>query len=199
MKFFLTILFTAALLYSYAQRPVYKRDPGMRNYPHKHPLISVLESDLFTPAERTRLKDLAEKDRKAFALEMRKHFRMHRKAEAEKILSLRKQVIEAKDPAVRKKAEDELKVLIRKKADQRLAFHKKILDETVRNIQYMQRRCDMLRKEYDNRKNNKEQLVEKELEKILSAEPPAYLKRNAAWDPSKPLPPPPPMMRKNKK
>ena len=63
----------------------------------------------------------------------------------------------------------------------------------------MQRRCDMLRKEYDNRKNNKEQLVEKELEKILSAEPPAYLKRNAAWDPSKPLPPPPPMMRKNKK
>ena len=121
------------------------------------------------------------------------------KAEAEKILTLRKQVIEAKDPAVRKKAEDELKVLIRKKADQRLAFHKKILDETVRNIQHMQRRCDMLRKEYDNRKNNKEQLVEKELEKILSAEPPAYLKRNAAWDPSKPLPPPPPMMRKNKK
>ena len=120
-------------------------------------------------------------------------------AEAEKILTLRKQVIEAKDPAVRKKAEDELKVLIRKKADQRLAFHKKILDETVRNIQHMQRRCDMLRKEYDNRKNNKEQLVEKELEKILSAEPPAYLKRNAAWDPSKPLPPPPPMMRKNKK
>lgn len=199
MKFFLTILFTAAILCSYAQRPVYKRGPGMRNHPQMHPLISVLESDIFTPAERTRLKDLAEKDRKAFAVEMRKHFMKHRKAEAEKILALRKQVIEAKDPAVRKKAEDELKVLIRKKADQRLAFHKKILDETVRNIQYMQRRCDMLRKEYDNRKNNKEQLVEKELEKILSAEPPAYLKRNAAWEPSKPLPPPPPMMRKNKK
>lgn len=189
MKRFLTTLFVLAVICSYAQAVKFKSGPAGKNISHKHPLCSVLESDLFAPAERARLKELSEKDRKAFTIEMRKHFIRHRKAEAEKILDLRKQILEAKDAAVKKKAEEKLRNLLRKKADQRLAFHKKILDETVRSIQNMQQRCEKLQKEYDNRKNNKEQLLEKEMEKILSAEPPSYLLRHAAWDPEKPLPP----------
>ena len=192
MKRFLTVLLISAAVCSFARMPGAEMRPGKRPLPpQKHPLCTLLDSKMFTPEERTRLKTLAEKDKKAFAIEMRKHFMKQRKAEAEKILNLRKQILEAKDPAVKKKIEEELKVLLRKKADQRLAFHKKILDETVRNIEYMQKRCETLRNEYKKRKNNKEQLVEEELKKILSSEPPAHLQKFASWDPEKPFPPPP--------
>ena len=163
---------------------------GPRNHPPKqHPLIAALESNEFSPEERTRLKALAAKDMKAFAKEMRKHFLTRRKAEAQKILALRKAVLEAKTPEAKQIAMEELRAALAKKTDQRTAFHKKILDETERQIRIMQDRCDKLRKEYENRTRNKAQLIEDELKQILSPEPPERLVRSANLDPEAPPPP----------
>ena len=189
MKRLLTIFLMIAIACSFAQGRRFKADAN-KGYSPKHPLFAALESDSFTPAERTRLKALAEKDMKAFSFEMKKHFMLRRKAEAEKILKLRQQVLDAKTPAEKKKATDLLRAELNRKVESRLAFHKKVLDETERNINEMQTRCNKLRKEYELRKKHKEQRVDKELQHILSAEPPEYLRRHAEWEPGKPLPAP---------
>ena len=197
LKKLFTFIFVFSLVLSYGQgmrKNVQKFDG--RN-PAKHPLFAVLESDSFTPQERARLKALAAKDMKAFTGEMRKHFKAHKKAEATKILALRKQIREAKNPDEKKKLTEQLRAELKKRAEKRLAFHKRLLDETERNLQAMQKRCNQLKKEYDIRKNSKDQLIEKEMKEILSDNPPKYLERSANWDPGKPMPPMPP--RKNRR
>ena len=199
LKKILMFVLAVCVVSSYAQGM--KRRPGGgpegRN-PAKHPLFAVLESDAFTPQERTRLKDLAAKDMKAFTTEMRKLFMEKQKAEATKILALRKQILEAKTPEEKNKLIAELRALLQKRADGRLAFHKKILDEAEQRLREMQKRCDQLKEEYNVRLDQKDQQVDKELNAILSENPPRYLERNANWDPNSPMPPPRPP-RKNRR
>lgn len=183
MKAVLSIILILTVLCGFAREP---RRPMVS---HKHPLIAALESKEFTPEERTRLKALAAKDMKAFTVEMRKHFLKRRKAEAEKILALRKAVLDAKTPEEKQKAMEALRVAVTKKTEQRIAFQKKILDETERQLRLMQERCDRLRKEYETRSGNKTQMIEDELKQILSPEPPAHLIRNANLNPDAPPPP----------
>ena len=195
-KLFMFML-AVCVVSAYAQGP--KRRPGGPEFrdPAKHPLFAALESDAFTPQERTRLKELAAKDMKAFTMEMRKFFMEKQKAEATKILALRKQILEAKSQDEKNKLVAELRAMLQKRAEGRLAFHKKILDETERRLQEMQKRCEQLKKEYNLRKERKDQQVDKELNEILSEKPPRYLERNANWDPNRPMPPKPP--RKNRR
>ena len=197
LKKLLMFVLAVCIVCSYAQGM--KRRPGGgpegRN-PAKHPLFAVLESDAFTPQDRVRLKELAAKDMKAFTMEMRKFFMEKQKAEAAKILALRKQILEAKTPEDKVKLVAELRALLQKRADGRLAFHKKILDEAEQNLREMQKRCDQLKKEYNVRLEKKDQQVDKELNAILSEKPPRYLERSANWDPNAPMPPRPP--RKNR-
>ncbi|MBQ9770456.1 MAG: hypothetical protein IJW23_01390 [Lentisphaeria bacterium] len=190
LKKLLMLLLAAAFVSSYAQGM--KRRPGPQmdgRRPAKHPLFAVLESDHFSPQERARLKALAAKDMKAFSLEMRKFFMAKRKAEATRILALRKQILEAKTPEEKNKLTAELRALLLKRADSRLAFHKKILDEAEQALQAMQNRCNQLKKEYNIRQKNKNAQVDRELNEILSANPPKHLEHSANWDPNKPMPP----------
>ena len=198
LKKFLMFTLAICVVCSYAQGMKRRLGggPDGRN-PAKHPLFAVLESDAFTPQERVRLKELAAKDMKAFTMEMRKFFMEKMKAEAVKILSLRKQILEAKTPEEKNKLVAELRELLRKRADGRLAFHKKILDEAEQNLREMQKRCDKLKKEYNIRSEQKDQQVDQELNAILSEKPPRYLERNANWDPNSPMPPRSP--RKNRR
>lgn len=178
------VLFLAAVLsaVSVAQHR-FQKHPG--EHPLKHPLISVLKSGEFTPEEQSRLKQLAEKDPKAFNQEMRNRLQLIRKKEAQKILELRKHVLEAESREEKDSALNDLRQELRKRAEQRLSFHKRILDETEKNIKAMQHRYDKLRKEYDSRSQNIEQNMEKELDQLLKSEPPKRLIRNANWEPEK--------------
>lgn len=209
MKRFMIPLFCAAALCLSAAdnaRPAGHRDArGGRNFPRgerpkfpgrnfpkpdqsapKHPLISVLENGDFTPEERTRLKALAEKDPKAFGLEMRKRFMLRRKQEAQRTLALRETILNAKNAQEKERATQELRTELEKRADRRLSMHKKILDETEKNIRSMQERCDKLRKEYEARVNSKSANVDADMKQILSPEPPQYLLDAANLDPEKP-------------
>ena len=111
---------------------------GSMPFHSNHPLISVLDSNDFKPEERAHLKKLAAKDPRAFSMEMQFRFMNQRKAEAKLTLSLRKAVLEAKTPEEKTKAVAALRENLVKKADSRLAFHKKLLDETDKNLKLMQ-------------------------------------------------------------
>ena len=179
-KKYLILLLGFLVVSVFAQRHEFRK-PGP--YRPLHPLISALESPDFSPEERVRLKALAEKDPKAFAQEMRTRFLLRRKKEAMEILRLRKAVLDAKDPAAKEKAVSELKETLRNRAEQRLKFHQKVLDETEKNLKLMQQRCEKLRKEYKEQTRQKEDLLEKEMKDILSPTPPERLLKNADWSP----------------
>lgn len=186
MKLFLINLLAVIMLTGFAQQ---KFPAGGRGkLPPKHPLIAALESDSFSPEERARLKALSEKDMKAFFKEMQKHFMLKKKAESIKILELRKKVLDAKTADEKKKAEEALRAELKKKEEERLAFHKKILDKTEQHLKAMQERYDKLRKVYELRKQNREQIVEKKVKDILAAAPPEFLQECADWEPGKPYP-----------
>ena len=189
----LLIMFLAAVFAcSYAQGMKRRPGPPMDGRRSaKHPLFVVLESEAFPPQERARLKALAAKDMKAFSIEMRKHFMAKRKAEATRILALRKQILEAETPEKKKSLTAELRSLLQKRAEDRLSFHKKVLDESEKALLSMQNRCNQLKKEYNIRQKNKNAQVDRELDEILSANPPKHLERSANWDPDKPMLPKP--------
>ena len=178
----LILLFLLLTVCVFAQQPEHRKP---KSHGPKHPLIAALESPTFSQEERARLKVLAAKDPKQFSMEIRKHFLLLRKKESMRILELRKAVLEAKTPAEKEKAQQELRECLLKRAEQRLAFHKKVLDETERNIRMMQARCEKLRKEYEERTQKKAELLEKEMAEILSDTPPKKLLMSAEWDPEK--------------
>ena len=155
--------------------------------PHgmKHPLIAVLDNPEFTPEERKNLKELAEKDPAEFSRKMKERYLLRKKKEAEKILMLRKKVLEAETPEAKKAAMEELKKHLTERSEQKLAFHRRILDETEKNIRQMQNRCEKLRKVYEERMKTKENRIEEELRQILSDTPPKHYQKNAAYTPEK--------------
>ena len=193
LKRLLTFLFVCAVAFSFAQekKSHHKEFPQGKRH-RSNPFLSVLDSDDFSPEDRARLKALAAKDMRAFGREMQKHFMMHRKAESLKILDLRKKILEAKNPGEKEKLTAELRTQLQKQEEKRLAFHKKILDDTERNIQMMQKRCEKLRKEYNAQTKNKNANIDKELKEVLSDNPPKRLVRCAQWDPNSPPPRLPP-------
>ena len=154
----------------------------------KHPLLSVLENGDFTPEERAGLKALAEKDPKAFGVEMRKRFLLRRKQEAQTALALREAVLKAKSPEEKEQAKAKLRAELEKRAGRRLEVHKKVLDETEKNIRALQSRYEKLRTEYEKRVAGKKARVEEEMGQILAPEPPRYLLDAANLDPEKPQP-----------
>ena len=121
-------------------------------------------------------------------MEMRKRFLLRRKQEAQAALALREAVLKAKSPVEKEQAKARLRAELEKRADRRLDVHKKILDETEKNIRALQGRYEKLRTEYEKRVAGKKARVEEEMEQILAPEPPRYLLDTANLDPGKPQP-----------
>lgn len=128
-------------------------------------------------SERAGMRELAEKDPRAFRQAVVRYFEMQREKEMKEFLALRKAYLEA--PPEQKEA---IKEAIRAKLEAGFQRHSEATDRRIRNMEEQlaefQRNLDNARKRQADRKKNKDAFLEKALSDIL--------------DPDKPFPPPPP-------
>jgi len=120
-------------------------------------------------SERAGMKELAEKDPRAFRQAVVRYFEEQRKKEMEEILALRKSYLEA---APEKK--EAIKEAIRAKLEAGFQRHSEATDRRIRNMEEQlaefQKNLDNAKKRQEERKKNKEAFLEKALSDITDPE-----------------------------
>ncbi len=159
--------------------------PGM-----KHPLIFALESEDFTAKERTELKALSRTDPRKFSEVMRRHFIERRRAEAKRTLELRQACLNAKTPDEKAKAVAALREDVKRSSERRMAFQKKIISETEKSIEMMQKRLTAMKAQLEKRAAEKDGFVNRRVEELLAGKIPERILRdaNASLETEKPAP-----------
>lgn len=192
MKPFFSIFLTGILLSAVAladarpPEPEAPPPPPGRRSGNRHPLLSVLESQDFTDAERKELRQLAAKDPHAFELEMRKHFFKRRQEKAKHMLALRAAYLEAKTPELKDAALKKIKDEMRNDMENHLKFQKKLLADTEAAIKSMEKRLTMMKQRYEKQVAGKESFLERRTGELIAENPPERLVKDAAGDFSRP-------------
>ena len=128
-------------------------------------------------SERAGMKELAEKDPRAFRQAVIRYFGAQRKKEMEEILALRKAYLEA--PPEKKEA---IKEAIREKLEAGFQRHSEATDRRIRNMEEQlaafQKNLEEAKKRQEERKKNKEAFLQKALSDIIDPNkepfPPRY-------------------------
>ena len=117
-------------------------------------------------SERAGMKELAEKDPRAFRLAVIRYFEAQRKKEMEELLALRKAYLEA--PPEQKEA---IKAAIRAKLEAGFQRHSEATDRRIRNMEEQlaefQKNLEEAKKRQAERKKNKDAFLDKVLSEII--------------------------------
>ena len=168
--------------------PFGKERPGMDSRRQEAFLQRLPESD------RAAMKELAEKDPKAFRQAVIRYFEAQRKKEMEEILALRKAYLEA-SPEKKEAARE----AIRAKLEAGFQRHSEATDRRIRNMEEQlaefQKNLDNAKKRQAERKKNKDAFLEKALSDITDPDkepflPPRHAGKDGrrADDPVRPVP-----------
>ena len=149
-------------------------------------------------SERAAMKELAEKDPRAFRQAVIRYFEAQRKKEMEEILALRKAYLEA---APEKK--EAAKAAIRAKLEAGFQRHSEATDRRIRNMEEQlaefQKNLDDAKKRQEERKKNKDAFLDKVLSEIIDPDkepqfpPPRRRPGKDGVRSDRPVPPPKPV------
>ena len=143
--------------------------PGANRFSKEPPAMNSQRLEAFLQrlpeSERAGMKELAEKDPRAFRQAVVRYFEAQRKKEMEEILALRKAYLEA--PPEKK---DAIRDAIRAKLEAGFQRHTEATDRRIRNMEEQladfQKNLDNAKKRQEERKKNKDAFLEKALSDI---------------------------------